>query len=332
MITQKGQSLIELVVAMTIFVLVASTIAFLVIDVYVSDRAGQERTEATFLAEEGLEQARLVRDNNWDNLVSVPPETISKFTRTIVVEDLDSNRKRVTCSIDWNLTENRSQNVSLVTYLTDWQSLTAVVDCNSACVGAGYSSGSCSRRRFCSGTVLGSLGEYECSRWRVCCCIGIGGSDNIPPANIIDLFLSNASLDSIDLSWTAPGDDGSTGTASSYDIRYSTSLITSANWASATSVSGEPSPSSSGSPESMTVDGLSPGITYYFAIKTSDEVPNESGISNVLNLTTLIDCNSACIGASYSSGSCSRRRFCSGMILGSLGEYECSRWRVCCCI
>jgi len=111
--------------------------------------------------------------------------------------------------------------------------------------------------------------------------------DTIPPSDITNLSLSNASLDSIDLSWTAPGDDGSTGTATSYDIRYSTSLITSANWGLATSVSGEPSPSSSGSPESMTVDGLNPGTTYYFAIQTSDEVPNKSGVSNVPSLETL---------------------------------------------
>jgi hypothetical protein len=36
----------------------------------------------------------------------------------------------------------------------------------------------------------------------------------------------------------------------------------------------------------MTVSGLSSGTTYYFAIKTSDEVPNESLISNVVNNTT----------------------------------------------
>ncbi|MFC0335641.1 hypothetical protein ACFOLF_21400 [Paenibacillus sepulcri] len=32
--------------------------------------------------------------------------------------------------------------------------------------------------------------------------------------------------------WTAPGDDGTTGTAASYDIRVSTAPITDANFAS----------------------------------------------------------------------------------------------------
>ena len=111
--------------------------------------------------------------------------------------------------------------------------------------------------------------------------------DTTPPAAVTDLATSNPTTSSIGLSWTAPGDDGNTGTASSYDIRYSTSTITSSNWSSATQVSGEPTPSSAGSSESMTVSGLSLGTTYYFALKTSDDVLNVSDLSNVASGTTL---------------------------------------------
>lgn len=111
--------------------------------------------------------------------------------------------------------------------------------------------------------------------------------DTTPPAAISDLSLSGATTNSIDLDWTAPGDDGSTGSATSYDVRYSTSVINDGNWAGATQVIGEPSPSSAGSAESMTVSGLDENTTYYFAIKTSDEVPNESALSNVPSLATL---------------------------------------------
>lgn len=91
---------------------------------------------------------------------------------------------------------------------------------------------------------------------------------------------------SVTLTWTAPGDDGSSGTATSYDVRYSTSAITEANWGSATQASGEPSPHAAGTDESFTVTGLDPNTTYYFAIKTSDEVGNTSAISNIANITT----------------------------------------------
>ena len=115
---------------------------------------------------------------------------------------------------------------------------------------------------------------------------GGGGADTIAPSAIADLATSSPTTSAIDLDWTAPGDDGSTGTATTYDLRYSTSTITEGNWAAATQATGEPTPSVAGSPESMTVSGLTDSTTYYFAIKTSDEVPNESTISNVPSGTT----------------------------------------------
>ena len=111
--------------------------------------------------------------------------------------------------------------------------------------------------------------------------------DSSPPDAVTNLTPGTVTMSSVQLSWTAPGDDGSTGTATTYDIRYSTSTITEGNWASATQVSGEPSPQVAGSSESFTVSVPSPGTTYYFAIKTSDEVPNESALSNVPSATTV---------------------------------------------
>ncbi len=111
--------------------------------------------------------------------------------------------------------------------------------------------------------------------------------EEIPPAVIADLAAGNATAVSITLTWTAPGDDGSSGTASVYDIRCSTSPITDANWETAVQVDGEPSPQTAGSDESFTVGGLNPDTTYYFAIKAADEVPNWSGLSNVSSASTI---------------------------------------------
>ena len=98
--------------------------------------------------------------------------------------------------------------------------------------------------------------------------------DTTAPSAVSDLALSGATVNSIDLDWTAPGDDAGSGTATTYDVRYSTSVINEGNWGSATQATGEPSPSIAGTAESMTVSGLLEDTTYYFAIKTSDEVPN----------------------------------------------------------
>ncbi|MCK5253844.1 MAG: fibronectin type III domain-containing protein, partial [Thermoplasmata archaeon] len=86
---------------------------------------------------------------------------------------------------------------------------------------------------------------------------------------------------SMDLAWSAPSDDGTSGTAWLYDIRYATSTITDSNWDSATQVGYEPGPEAYGSGQSMVVAGLDDGTTYYFAMKTYDEMGNLASISNV---------------------------------------------------
>ncbi|MBC2762106.1 MAG: PKD domain-containing protein, partial [ANME-2 cluster archaeon] len=91
----------------------------------------------------------------------------------------------------------------------------------------------------------------------------------------------------ITLDWIAPGDDGISGTAKLYDVRYSTSNIeTDADWEAATQATGEPKPQSSGSAETYTVTGLSYNTNYYFAVKAIDNVGNPSLLSNVISENT----------------------------------------------
>lgn len=87
---------------------------------------------------------------------------------------------------------------------------------------------------------------------------------------------------SVTLVWTAPGDDGNIGTAGHYELRYSQSPITDANWGQATPVSGLPAPQVAGTRQSVTVNGLNETTTYYFALRTQDDAGNWSPLSNVL--------------------------------------------------
>ena len=116
---------------------------------------------------------------------------------------------------------------------------------------------------------------------------GSSPADTVPPATITNLSATPLSDTQVQLNWTASGDDGTTGTATTYDIRRSSSLISDETaWAAATQLTGEPTPAAAGAAETMAVTGLTANTTYYFAMKVADEVPNWSGLSNCASATT----------------------------------------------
>ncbi|MEJ2721128.1 MAG: hypothetical protein P8181_08290, partial [bacterium] len=108
------------------------------------------------------------------------------------------------------------------------------------------------------------------------------GPDTTAPAAVVDLRLRAPTQKTLALVWTAPGDDGTKGTAARYDIRFSKSPITEDTWDQTAPLDSTiiPAPKPAGQIETIVVSGLESGMTYYFALKTRDEVPNESDISN----------------------------------------------------
>src|SRR5262249_43028325 len=81
---------------------------------------------------------------------------------------------------------------------------------------------------------------------------GVSPPDVTSPAPVTNLTAWPLSDSSIRLDWTAVGDDGTTGTASSYDMRISSQrILTENDFAAATPLSGEPAPQAAGSPETM---------------------------------------------------------------------------------
>ena len=111
--------------------------------------------------------------------------------------------------------------------------------------------------------------------------------DETAPTVVTDLIISHATTNSATLSWIAPGDDRDIGTATSYDIRYSSSSSMALNWHAATQIDNEPQPQIAGTNQTVTISGLDANATYYFAMKTYDEVENVSAISNIVKGTTL---------------------------------------------
>lgn len=119
--------------------------------------------------------------------------------------------------------------------------------------------------------------------------------DTTPPAAITDLFATEATYDTVKLRWTAPGDNITDGRAIYYEVRYNTGTITADNWSSSTLVvrvvdppQERPVPKTAGENETLSVSGLSANTTYYFAIRTYDEIgfPNGSNLSNCETIQT----------------------------------------------
>lgn len=130
-----GFMVVEVLVAtsiITISILIAMTVAQK--SIYVS-RQAFHTTQATFLLEEGAENARIARDNDWSNLSTLnSSEQIDIFTRTVVASDvnrdnttkdivssggtLDLGTKLITVTVSW-LEGAQIINKTLQFYLSD---------------------------------------------------------------------------------------------------------------------------------------------------------------------------------------------------------------------
>ncbi len=106
-------------------------------------------------------------------------------------------------------------------------------------------------------------------------------NDVTPPDSITDLAVTETSLTTVTLTWTAPGGD-----PYRYEVRWSYSPITPDNFDSAFPAVGVPKPGAKGTKETFKVTGLQPIQNYYFAMRVWDKNFNVSGLSNVVSAQT----------------------------------------------
>jgi hypothetical protein len=133
----------------------------------------------------------------------------------------------------------------------------------------------------CSTTDCHSNGEFTWTWY----------TDILAPAQITDLLAATGSeVGTVELTWTAPANDGNAGpNAYQYEVRHSAAPITDVNWGSATIAGGPVSVHRRGNSQSMPVYGLTPGSSYFFAVKTADEVFNWSVASNSVSAAAMAD-------------------------------------------
>lgn len=88
------------------------------------------------------------------------------------------------------------------------------------------------------------------------------------------------------LSWTASGDDGAVGRARGYELRVSDRPLSDGNFAEGTPVRWLPTPAASGTPESYLLALLTPGQSFYVALRAVDKAGNCSPVAALGPLRT----------------------------------------------
>lgn len=152
----QGFGIIEVIVAMAIFVTMAATGVTSILHSFSINRLGNEETQAHMLAQQGIEAVRSIRNQNWTNMdignstcgssqnhglatgtgswtFSGTSQTLERFTRVITLENVcrdtngfisssgtvyDPDIKFVTADVTWDFTSSRTNTVSTSTYLS----------------------------------------------------------------------------------------------------------------------------------------------------------------------------------------------------------------------
>ncbi|MFH1188836.1 MAG: LamG-like jellyroll fold domain-containing protein [bacterium] len=150
----EGMNLIEVILAGSIFVIGVTALVSMLLYGQEGTVSGGEQSRAVFLAEEGLEAIRNIRDEAWNEIeagtgavmvggsewvyVPGPGEVIDSFyTRTVTIEDVcrdssnlivdcpgsytDLYTKKATVDVTWKK-RGVDRDVERVTYLTNWAS------------------------------------------------------------------------------------------------------------------------------------------------------------------------------------------------------------------
>ncbi|MFA6249911.1 MAG: type II secretion system protein [Candidatus Shapirobacteria bacterium] len=146
-----GFGLVETIVAMAIFITFAASGIFGVLGSFSLNRLGNENTQATLLAQEGVDAVRSIKKQSWSHLTAgsyglssvggtwsftSPPDTIGKYTRLIDLSvasrdsggslvaiggAADPDTFLVSSKVLWDFSPTRNNSVGTTLYITNWE-------------------------------------------------------------------------------------------------------------------------------------------------------------------------------------------------------------------
>lgn len=154
---QLGLSIIEIILAMAILIIIASSGVTVILHSLAMNRLSAEQSQASFIALEGMEAVRSIRNFNFTNLtagtygvdasgdtwvLSGSADTLDDYTRTMRIQDvyrdlsgnivdsggsLDPDTKKITSHVSWSFSLNRNNNLNFINYLTNWKKALPIV-------------------------------------------------------------------------------------------------------------------------------------------------------------------------------------------------------------
>jgi Tfp pilus assembly protein PilV len=136
-----GFSLVEIIVAVAFLAVIVTALTAVLFYGEETTALSGNRSRAVFLAEEGLEATRNIRDAAYTNLIdgtyglattgniwvfSGSSDTNGIFTRQIIIGSGGTNRKVATSTVTWQQNLQRSGSVSATTELANWKASAGV--------------------------------------------------------------------------------------------------------------------------------------------------------------------------------------------------------------
>jgi Tfp pilus assembly protein PilV len=131
----RGFLVIEVLLASSLLIIAITAFVGAIIYSQESTAIAGGISRASFLAQEGIEAVRNIRDESFGNLsdgsygllvsgnqwiLSGSSDTTDGYVRQINIGTIDADRKQITSTITWQQTAQRPGSVVLTTVLTNW--------------------------------------------------------------------------------------------------------------------------------------------------------------------------------------------------------------------
>ncbi|MCA9355887.1 hypothetical protein KC865_05080 [Candidatus Kaiserbacteria bacterium] len=133
--SEKGQSLIEIIFAVAVFTIGVVTIGYLVLDARALLLHASDVDQARWLASEGIEAVVSMQPAGFDLLkpgtyglaleqgvwtLSPSVNEFGKFTRGVVIDNVDVDIKNITSFVKWNTISGNEKTISYTTHVSNW--------------------------------------------------------------------------------------------------------------------------------------------------------------------------------------------------------------------